>query len=127
MARARPNQLKYAREMRKGPTWSEFRLWQALRRKQLGVRFRRQHPIGPYIVDFVCLAERVIIEADGLSHHDGDADYAAARDRYLRERGFAVLHIEDSVINHALGDALAMIRAVLKDPEAQWCSEPPHE
>ena len=124
VARARPHQRRYAREMRRRPTWAEFRLWQALKGSQLGVKFRRQHPIGPYIVDFVCLPERVIVEADGRSHDDGGVDDAIARDRHLRERGFAVLHNDDAVITHALDDALSLICAVLADPEAQWDSGP---
>ena len=113
--------------MRRNPTWAEFRLWQALKGKALGVQFRRQHPIGPYVVDFACLSRRVVVEADGTTHDDIDVEYAVARDRYLRERGFAVLHIDDHVINHALDDALGMIRAVLDDPNAQWRSGPSRE
>lgn len=89
-------------------------MWQALKGKALGVKFRRQHPIGPYIVDFVCLSHGLVVEADGVTHDDIDVGYAAARDRFLRSRGFTVLRIDDHLINHALEDALAMIRHTIE-------------
>lgn len=70
MAR-RSNRLKtFARSMRRDPTPAEALLWVRLRHNQLGVRFRRQEPIGPYIVDFACAAARLIIELDGDSHDE---------------------------------------------------------
>ena len=58
-----------ARALRKSMTDAERKLWRALRDKQLdGRRFRRQHPIGPYVVDFVCLERRLVIEVDGSQH-----------------------------------------------------------
>lgn len=75
--------------MRREPTPTEARLWQILRREQLGVRFRRQEPIGPYIVDFVCFEHRLIIEADGGQHAESQHD--ARRDVWLRGQGFRLL------------------------------------
>lgn len=54
------------RQMNEG----EVRIWTGLRRKAIGVRFRRQHPIGPYIVDFACLTLKLVIEIDGSQHYD---------------------------------------------------------
>ena len=62
-----------ARNLRKSMSDGERKLWQALRARQVdGVRFRRQHPIGPYIVDFVCLERRLVVEVDGGHHTEDD-------------------------------------------------------
>ena len=57
-----------ARKLRKKPTSTEALLWQKLRREQLGYKFRRQSPIGPFVVDFLCVSARLIVEVDGLIH-----------------------------------------------------------
>src|SRR3954466_15040415 len=79
-----------ARELRRHMTDSEQRLWNRLRAEQLGVKFRRQHPLGSYVADFACLAPRLIIELDG-SQHAGQQEYDARRDAFFQERGFRVL------------------------------------
>jgi very-short-patch-repair endonuclease len=58
--------------------------------EQLGVKFRRQHPLGRYIADFACLSPKLIVELDGSQHADR-AEYDAVRDAFFREHGFAVL------------------------------------
>ena len=71
-------------------TLAERRLWSMLRLRGLdGHRFRRQCPLGPYVVDFACLQARLVIEADGGQHMDSISD--VARDRFLRASGFRVL------------------------------------
>lgn len=60
----------YAKENRKNMTEAERVLWNALRDKLSGIRFRRQHPIGDYIVDFICLPKRLVIEVDGGYHSE---------------------------------------------------------
>ena len=74
--------------MRHEQTDAESLLWWRLRRDQLGVGFRRQYPIGRYIVDFACLERRLIVESDG-SQHGGPKD--DERDEFLRSAGFLVL------------------------------------
>jgi very-short-patch-repair endonuclease len=83
-----------ARAFRANPTEAEQILWNRLRRKQLGVRFRRQHPMGPYIVDFFCPAARLVVELDG-SQHGFETAIAPdeRRTRWLEERGCEVLRI----------------------------------
>ena len=76
--------------MRHDSTDAEALLWWSLRNREFGVHFRRQHPIGKYIVDFVCLEHLLVVEADG-SQHGGP--YDQERDSYLRSVGFTVVRI----------------------------------
>jgi len=83
--------VERAREMRRSPTDAETRLWNQLRRRQVaGVRFRRQVPLGPFIVDFMCPSHRLIIEVDGGQHAER-AGYDQERTVWLEARGFTVL------------------------------------
>ena len=79
-----------ARALRASMTDSERKLWSRLRSEQLGVKFRRQHPLGNYIADFACLDPRLIIELDGSQHADQVA-YDVKRDAFFRAHGFAVI------------------------------------
>lgn len=80
-----------ARELRRGQTDAEGLLWQVLRRRGLeGYRFRRQQPIGPYIGDFVCMSERLVVELDGEQHAER-RERDLERDAYLERQGFRVL------------------------------------
>jgi very-short-patch-repair endonuclease len=83
---ARANAQVLRREM----TDSERKLWQRLRGEQLGVKFRRQHPLGNYIADFACLVPKLIVELDG-SQHQAQQGYDARRDAFFGELGFDVL------------------------------------
>lgn len=80
------------RRLRRAATDEERILWTDLRKRRLGgLRFRRQHPIGPYIVDFVCLERRFIVEVDGIQHADQVAETSdAARTRWLEAEGYRV-------------------------------------
>ncbi len=86
--------MKYtqrARELRRNQTDAEKLLWKHLRSRQLnGYKFRRQFPIGNYIVDFVCLSLKLIIEVDG-SQHMCNINYDNSRTQYLENQGFQVL------------------------------------
>jgi len=85
-----------ASKMRRDATNAERVLWQALRRDQLGVTFRRQHPIGPYIANLVCMESNSIIELDGGGHCEPDQiEYDQTRDEYLKSRGFRVYRISN--------------------------------
>src|SRR5271167_2696368 len=84
------NQRSRARTMRGAPTDSELRLWRLLRDRRLsGFKFRRQVPVGPYIVDFLCVGAKLIVEADGFQHAESPRD--RARDAYLESQGWKVL------------------------------------
>ena len=92
----------FAKQLRSNPTDAERWLWSLLRGKRLGnLRFRRQQPVGPYIVDFFCPAAKLIVELDG-SHHgsDNNASYDAIRTQWLEGRGYKVLRFANhSVLN----------------------------
>ncbi|MCH8498490.1 MAG: endonuclease domain-containing protein [Marinobacter sp.] len=83
-------QWMFAKNLRKTMTDTEHKLWYLLRdRRFQGTKFRRQHPIGPYIVDFVSLPARLIVELDGGQHNGCVRD--AARDAWLEAEGYRVL------------------------------------
>ena len=73
-------------------TDAERALWSRLRGEQLGVKFRRQHPLGGYVADFACLAPRLIVELDGSQHANQQA-YDDRRDAFFRSQGFTVLRV----------------------------------
>jgi very-short-patch-repair endonuclease len=101
-----------ARAMRIGPTRSEDLLWQVLRRGALGVRFRRQVVLGPFIVDFFAPSVGLVVEVDGgvhLARRDADR----LRDEGLRGLGLRVLRIEASVVEQDVHVAVALVRAAL--------------
>ena len=88
-----------ARSLRSRTTSSEQALWSMLRRRQLfGLRFRRQFPIGPFIVDFICLERRLIVEVDGGVHETVRRQHAdIERDRWLVGQRFKVLRIPGGI------------------------------
>nr|WP_314900209.1 DUF559 domain-containing protein [uncultured Deefgea sp.] len=100
-------QTQFARELRHKATEAEKLLWHRLRADQVGHKFRRQFSLDHYIVDFICLEARLVIELDGGQHMELQ-DEDAVRDRYLSEQGFKVLRYW----NHQI---LTEIDAVLAD------------
>jgi len=98
--------------MRHTPTPSEAALWRCLSRKQLGVAFKRQHPIGKYIADFVAPSVKVIVEVDG-GYHASRVVADARRDLYLRREGYRVVHIPAEVVARQLPLAVRQIRDAL--------------
>jgi very-short-patch-repair endonuclease len=104
-------QVKRARSLRKKMSAPEVLLWQQLRKRPDGHKFRKQFPLSEMTVDFACLERRLIIEVDGEGHSYGDQPRCdAARDALLRREGFRVLRIAardvlrdmDSVLNYIL-------------------------
>jgi very-short-patch-repair endonuclease len=103
---------KHARELRNNPTDAERRLWRELKRRQITrVRFRRQQPIGSFIVDFVCFERRVIVEVDGGQHADRLHE-DAQRARWLEAQGYRVLRFWNSDV---LGNTEAVAQAVFDE------------
>lgn len=98
-----------ARGLRRRQTESERVLWQRLRDRQLHqAKFRRQHPIGPYIVDFCCPAHRLVIELDG-GHHAAQIEADERRTTFLMQRGYQVLRFWD---HDVLGNREAVLQAI---------------
>jgi very-short-patch-repair endonuclease len=108
-----------ARAMRSEMTPAELKLWNALRGNRLmGLKFRRQVPIGPYIVDFACPSKRLIVEADGSQHSDNVA-YDENRTTYLKQTGWTVLRFfNHDVLNDIDGTCQHIVNlAGLTEPE----------
>jgi very-short-patch-repair endonuclease len=100
-----------AHKQRTAPSRAEALLWTALRNRSLGVKFRRQVPIGPYVVDFVCMERRLIVESDGPHHRDPvQLVHDLARDTWLQSQGFIVLRIPDELVVGATELAVQRIR-----------------
>ena len=88
-----PKQVKRARRLRRASTDAEKLLWQNLRARQLGgAKFRRQTPIGPYIVDFVSFEHKLVVEIDGGQHNaSAERQHDTKRTAWLESQGFRVL------------------------------------
>ncbi len=94
-SRRTEHKSRFAKELRQRATDTERMLWAVLRRKNLdGARFRKQQPIGPYVVDFFCSAAKLVVELDGGQHGEIDnQEYDAARTAFLNGLGYRVLRI----------------------------------
>jgi very-short-patch-repair endonuclease len=120
--RASSHTHKRAQQLRQSMSPPEVLLWARLRvMRGEGPRFRRQHPIGPYVADFYCSAARLVIEVDGAVHgEDLQIAHDARRDAYMRELGYEVLRIPayeimrnaDEAADGVVRTALALAREV---------------
>ena len=100
---------RFAHELRANPTPAEVRLWSVLRKRQrAGARFRRQHPIGPFVVDFCAPRLKLIIEVDGGQHVDLQ-EYDQRRTAYLVAKGYRVLRFWN---NQVMDDLNAVVIAI---------------
>lgn len=89
-----PESLASARKQRRAMSLPEGLLWQHLRQRPLGVKFRNHHPLGNLVVDFYCASKRLVIEIDGISHDMGtNPGRDARRDAWLRSHRFEVIRI----------------------------------
>jgi very-short-patch-repair endonuclease len=104
-----------ARAMRKCPTAAEEALWEALRGGRLGARFRRQHAIGRFVVDFVCVTANLIVEVDGTIH-DNQRQEDAYRDREMESRGYRVTRFTNEEVLHDLTAVLGKVKSAMKYP-----------
>jgi very-short-patch-repair endonuclease len=122
-----PNQRRRAKDLRRSQTEAEVFVWGELRsRRFAGFKFRRQVPLGNYIVDFVCLDRRVIVELDGGQHNEAShKKYDARRDAWLRNQGFEVLRFWNTdVFLEWEGMADAIWRALHRRPSRRPQSPP---
>jgi very-short-patch-repair endonuclease len=107
-------------------TDAEIILWSRLRRKELhGARFRRQHPIGPYIADFAWVAGRLVLELDGSTHHtEKGHTHDAHRDAYMQQRGWRVIRIENEDVYRNLEGVCEMIFSLVPPPAGDAVASP---
>ncbi|MFO1381599.1 MAG: endonuclease domain-containing protein [Chitinivorax sp.] len=109
-------QRQFAKQLRQNMTDAEQLLWRYLRAHRLnGQKFRRQHPIGPYVVDFVHLGAKLIIEADGGQHNLSEGD--AVRDKWLISQGFKVMRFWNSdILNNTDAVLTTILEALTPSP-----------
>lgn len=111
MRRIHPEIRQRARELRQPQTRAEQILWGCLRNQQMeGIKFRRQHPIGYYIVDFYCAQAKLIIEIDGDSHAE-QVEYDQDRTGWLESQGYRVIRFTNQDIKENLP---AMVESILE-------------
>ena len=105
--------IEEAKRMRKEPTEAEAALWELLRDKKLGDKFRRQHLIDDFIVDFVCLSKNLVIEVDGGYHNDlTQKEYDEQRTLFLNEKGFKVIRFTNEEV---LGNTEAVLKEIKEE------------
>jgi very-short-patch-repair endonuclease len=110
-----PELLRRATELRKHMTPEEQLVWQELRGNRLGVHFRRQHPLAPYIVDFYCHQARLVVEIDGSPHRQQQG-YDRLRDAYLARFGIRMLRLANRSVRDDLPAVIYAIREALRHP-----------
>jgi very-short-patch-repair endonuclease len=113
-----------ARHLRQTMTDAERRLWSALRGRHLGGwKFRRQHPIGPYILDFACLEKNLANEADGGQHACSDHD--RQRTAWLAQQGWRVIRFwNNDILQNTEGVLIEILRVLEDIPEAKQAPHP---
>src|SRR5689334_19178414 len=110
MLKSTRRNVKRARSLRRKMSLPEVVLWQQLRQRPDGWKFRRQHPAGPYVLDFYCEAARLCVEVDGSAHVFGDAPTADEYgDRRLREAGIRTMRVAARDVPRNLDGVLQLI------------------
>ena len=110
MAHVAETTLARARALRRKLTNAETILWSHLRHGIAGARFRRQHPIGPYIADFACIRARLVIEIDGATHSsDAERRHDARRKAYLHSRSWQIIRVTNDEVYRSLPAVLEFI------------------
>lgn len=104
---------EFAKQNRKNMTPSEQALWNALRKSLGSWRFRRQHPIGDYIADFICLSEKLVVEVDGEYHNTEEQRIDdKVRTHSLRQMGFRVIRFSNHEVD---ADIISVIRRIKEE------------
>jgi very-short-patch-repair endonuclease len=117
--RIAPAILQRSRDFRHPLTPTEARVWQAVRRRQLGFKIRRQHPIDRFIADFYCAEAKLVIEIDGDAHVAEDqAAYDGARSKWLEERGYRVIRFGAGQVEEDLEGVVEGIRRACEGRES---------
>jgi very-short-patch-repair endonuclease len=115
MAKVAPKTLRRARSLRRTLTNAETILWSRLRDELGEFRFRRQHPIGPYIADFASVRVRLIVEVDGGTHSsDAERAHDERRDAFLRSLSWEVIRVTNDDVYRSLDDVLNFIHGTAR-------------
>ncbi len=115
-----------ARKLRRNMSLPEILLWQRLKGSKAGLKFRKQHPIGPFVADFYCAETRTVIEVDGEVHDRADRPMRdVERDRFLEENGYRVIHISAGEILRDVDGASAAIASLVATPLHRPADGPP--
>ena len=115
------NTSEQAKHFRREMRWAEKTIWHHLRnRKMAGIKFRRQYPLGPYVLDFFCYEKKLAIEIDGRQHGDPkELEHDAIKDNYLQAHGIRIKRIWNFQVRENLDGVLGGIRMALEEmPEA---------
>ncbi|MBM0170452.1 endonuclease domain-containing protein [Altererythrobacter sp. C41] len=110
----KPRNTKRARELRNRATPAERVLWRYLSKSQLGVKFSRQMPVGPYFADFLCRERKLIVELDGWSH-DVAPERDVVRERFLRGQGYRLLRFMNEDVRGNVEGVVTAIRLALRE------------
>ena len=110
---AKPKLFEKARELRENMTPSEKKIWERLKSSQLGVRFKAQHPIERFIVDFYCHTFRIVIEIDGHIHED-QQEYDLGRTAELEKYDIKVIRFTNEEVNEDIENVINAIKSHLK-------------
>ncbi|MEX1188293.1 MAG: leucine--tRNA ligase [Bacteroidia bacterium] len=114
-----------AKKMRSEMTPSESIVWKELRDKKIGFKFRRQHIIDQFIVDFVCLSKMLIVEIDG-SIHDSSKEYDEGRSEELAKLGFEVIRFTNDEVNNDLPSVISKIKEVCSNRATSYLDDQPN-
>jgi len=109
----KPRDTARARQLRRAATPAEQLLWRYLARSQLGAKFSRQIPLGPFFADFLCRELKLVVECDGISH-DREPERDASRDRFMQAEGYRVLRFTNADV---LGNTEGVIAAIRMEIE----------
>ena len=111
---ASPEIFKKAKALRNNPTEAEKVLWEKLRLKQIGVKFRRQHPINIYIADFYCHMKKLVVEVDGDYHLMSDQkEYDELRTEDIKEYGIEVIRFKNEEVLNEIDKVVKKIKEVI--------------
>ena len=125
-ASQRKAEVYAARKLRRQLSLPEAQLWNELRGRKLGFKVRRQHPIGPYVVDFYAREGALVIEVDGEAHNRGDRpERDAVRETFLANNGYQVLRVTAVDVLKDIGSVVAAVRARIHTPLHHPSDGPP--
>ena len=112
--RTNPKTQRRAIQLRKESTPAERKLWSKIRNDQLGINFRRQHAVGNYIPDFVCIEKKLIIELDGSQHLEQN-EYDVERTRYLNAQGYKVIRFWNNQVMNDIAGVVQVIEMAIQN------------